>query len=568
MPDRSAPWTAGPGRSLGNDKEADLKTAIRISLSVGLAILVQQAPATPDSAQATGGAPSSVRVVEDFGASCDGVSDDAAQINAASAAIGNVGGGEVIFPANATCNIGIAITLRSNVTYRGSGRSVVRGMVADMNEFVGYGVKNIVVRDLMITNSATYGGGSAQNPHPAGINLYASEHCLVSNVEMTNISFTGVYLADTSHSKIEKMNAHDWAETDPKMVGNPSDVAIMLNSNDNIVENSELSGGGWHGVMIMNPYAPKANPLRNIVRNNHIGRHKGYGVLIYIGYPEVDNFSQVTDNVIEHIEGSVIGNSSGACIYDVGGGGALIARNRISDCSAQSNNLTLAPGGVGINGIAEWMKPVRIIDNKISDIPRYSGVYIASSPGGAVVMRNAIHLPRLNPAGSGIAAVNSDRLIFEKNRIEIDGAAPQIAGISVIASSKDVNDVQIASNTIIGAAHSCIRTVPAGDAHIRDFEVRGNVCEAGAASNIALRLSDVVRARILENRFSGPGESLVQTDSTEVRYAGNMFESPKATLLFIGKNDGSVFEHGNRHSGAIVDRGSGLIVEDDQPQTK
>ncbi len=507
-----------------------------------------------------------VRVVEDFGARCDGVADDAIAINSASEAIGKVGGGEVRFPANATCNIGAPIVMRSNVVYRGADGSVVRGAVADIDEFQGYGVTNVTVRDVKITNSETYHGGSKTNPHPSGINLYASNQCLVSNVEMSNISFVGVYLADTSHCRIEKLYAHDWAPNDPKEVGNPSDVALMLNSNDNIVENSELSGGGWHGVTIMNPYAEHANPRRNIVRNNHIGRHTGYGVVIYVPYPEADNLSEVTDNAIEHIEGSVIGNSSGACIYVVGGGGVTIARNRISDCSAQSNNLTLTPGGVGINGIAEWMKPVRIIENRIFDITRYSGIYVASSPGGAVVIGNAIRMPRKNSGGAGIAAVNANKLIFERNRIDIQGAAPYIAGVQIIASSKDVKDIKIVRNTIVGAAHSCVITEQAGDARLFDFEIRGNTCEAGAITNVGLRLVNLTIANISENKFSGPGEGLAQTNGIQVRYSRNEFNSPNAILRYHGKNDGSIFERTNHHSSVIINDGTGVVFEEFLPR--
>lgn len=98
--------------------------------------------------QANGGGSTSIL---NFGAVCDGVTDDHAAFNAAITAVSAAGGGTVTVPAGKVCVVNGTVNLASNVTIQGSQGATVRVTSNFSNNlFVGQPVNNAGVQDLTI----------------------------------------------------------------------------------------------------------------------------------------------------------------------------------------------------------------------------------------------------------------------------------------------------------------------------------------------------------------------------------------------------------------------------------
>lgn len=492
--------------------------------------------------------------VRDFGAKCDGVTNDASAIQAAANALSS--GGTLELPIG-TCNIGSAtITLNSNTVLQGKGRgvSIVSATGGDVSQIAATSKTKVVVRDLSVAVSVP--GTTA---YIGGIDLSGCSYCVVERAEVSGVSWAGVLLKNTTFSTVSDVYTHDFVGT----VQDSTDIGVLDNSTDNVVTGNQLLAQNYHGVLVQDTTGA-ASPKRNLVIGNIIRQHSAYGIAVYeLGAD--DNYSKVIGNDIQDIQGTALGGSSGACIYVVGAGGVLVEGNTVRNCNVQTSVLSLTPAGIGVNGILSTLAKVNVVGNKIDGVTKYYGIDVETSPGGANVVGNSVRVPAANTTSrAGINFQNASHIKASGNTVEIVAGATNHVGIQVTANGQNLSDVNITGNTIQGGDFGSIRFVNVGGVTMTDVAIVGNTASGGTANNIPLRLGNVVNATVSGNVFDGSSATanINQVSSTNVVYVGN-FSTTTGTinLLMTGTNTGSRWGLSNVLNAAVSNNGTGLAVE-------
>lgn len=141
--------------------------------------------------------------VVDFGAKCDGVTDDTSKIKDAVAAAASRSGGIVLLPG--LCAVSSPITLPTNVTLTGAGHGAGLAILA------GFSGSNVLllngdfaaVRNLQIVGPTTTFSG---NPAADAIQITGARRCIVDNITFYYINGWMVQVSSTS--SINCYNTH------------------------------------------------------------------------------------------------------------------------------------------------------------------------------------------------------------------------------------------------------------------------------------------------------------------------------------------------------------------------
>lgn len=318
----------------------------------------------------------------------------------------------------------------------------------------------------------------------------------------------------------------------------------------NIVDGNFLYCNSFEeGAEIQDPYNGVL-PTRNIITNNRITGHLGYGILEYM--PDTgDGYNEITNNFIENIQGNYAFNlSTGAGIYlsGAGIGGTIVSGNQIRNCCINTANASLAPAGIGVaGGVVANGAPISIIGNVITDMSQYHGILITGLLNGATVTGNSIRMPAANSTGHGISIVNSQNVTLTGNPIMQlatvnNGRCIIIQGLG----GGNCSNIVIVGNTLTGGNFNQIEFSGTGGGRTDGFTIQGNTVAGGTANATCLALSACDDGNVVGNFFNTTGSPTVsQAACTNIRYAANRLKGAGTVLSLTGANTGSYYDISN-----------------------
>lgn len=492
--------------------------------------------------------------VIDYGVVGDGSTDDTTTLQAAITA----GAGGAVYLPEGTYLISDDVVVSSNTTLIGEGNTIIKCATADKSFLSAANATNIVISNIQFQQTTT---GTVA--YVAGVALDTCTRVTVENCNFVGMQWAGVWLKDSSYCTVNNNRFTAFTGT----VQDSADICVYRNSSYNVISNNYCFGGNYHGILVQDPYATSL-PLKNVVSGNRVGQHKAYGIGVY--QPNsVNTYTQVVDNFIENILGSVLGNSSGAGIYVVGAGGVVVSGNTIRNCCQQTNNRTLTPGAIGINGINVGIAPVVIDGNNIADTNYYDGINVSSSTAGAVVTNNQITINNGNTTGIAIYVNGSNNTIVDGNSITQNNF---VGGdcVSVYANDTSIRNITITNNNIVGGNYSQIKISRNSSPYTTTgVVISNNILTGASSSSIPIRIGYALECLVTGNSVRADTQpALYQNDSQVVRYANNWFFTTGTNpIQLAGTNSGSYFDKTNlQYSGSgsayyALNQGTGAILE-------
>lgn len=176
---------------------------------------------------------------------------------------------------NSTWVITSAITVLSNTEIVFTVTGLVTTATVDINMFIATGQTNI----------RFYGSGKLQKTGVPGtvtcaaINLISCTNCHVTNLAFDGFQWTGIWLSRSSQCSVRFNTLTNWGGA----LQDANGICVYQDSTDNVIEGNWVYTGAEHGILIQDPYSTTAlTPKRNLIINNFVGQHTGYGIVIYI----------------------------------------------------------------------------------------------------------------------------------------------------------------------------------------------------------------------------------------------------------------------------------------------
>jgi len=502
--------------------------------------------------------------VRRYGPALDGVTDDTTELQNWVKV-----GGNLTFPVPQTAKISAALTLLSNTTITGvKGATILQG-ANDVDHFKATSQSYITIRGLHFLKTS---GGSGTTVHVAGVELNGCTYCLVENCVFEGMQGIGVWFTNgTSYctargntilNHLGSGNETADISIDTQVVSGPACAFNVVDGNFCYGAISEFGISCWDpdvGVL----------PLKNLICNNRIGPHQGYGILFYMpgSASPANTFNQAIGNQIEGILGNVAGNpNSGAGIYVVGNGsgGTQIVHNQIRNCCIDTSGTSLAPAGIGINSTPSGCAPLVIQGNVIEGMTQYHGILLTGVAAGASVVGNSITQPQANSTGNALQVVNSFDVGVYGNTISQLNTTTQ-DGIVVEALGASSGAITVANNIVSGGLNG-IRTIQSGGNTITGLIVEGNHVTGCGGGSLVFDSGTVTNGLVANNNLRGTtNPAISQTACTSVRYSNNFVVSSGSVIVsFSGANTGSSYDKSNVGSGigaGVSNAGTGLQVE-------
>lgn len=422
-----------------------------------------------------------------YGADPTGGIDSTAAIQAAcnanSLAFDAVGG---------TFLVSAQITIPSGVTVRGAGSGATLITCANGGISIFIASAATAVRVEKITFSVT---AVSEKARTAAVEFYKSKNCTCSDCEIVGCNWSGVLIFDSTYCTVDRCYFHDFQGS----VHDSADVCIYNQSHHNTVTNNKCFGGGWHGVSIQDPYN-NSLPGNNLVAHNDVGRHQAYGLMVYVPTAG-DTFNRIIGNKVENIQGSALGKESGAGVYVVGAGagGTTIANNIVSNCCIQTNHSSLAPAGIGINGISQSAAPVTVTGNTVLEMRAHDAILVVSCRGSVTVSDNTVTLPPGNVTGTPIRIDASSNVNVTGNSAT---RAQDTNGrcIFVYANAIAVSNVSVVGNACYGGKYAQIEFLSVGGGSFRGVVCTNNICQGVGENANCVRLAGFHGAVISGNK--------------------------------------------------------------------
>jgi hypothetical protein len=383
------------------------------------------------------------------------------------------------------------IKIPSGVTVRGASTAPTTVMCADGGRsiFLVSGATGVVVENIKLLTTAV-----SAKAHTGAVEFFESTQCSCNQCEIIGCNWAGVLIHGSTHCTVNGCYFHDFIGA----VQDSADVCIYDQSHANIIMNNRCSGGNWHGIAIQDPYNNSV-PSHNQVKNNSVGQHKAYGIMVYM--PTAGNsYNDITGNEIQDIQGSVLDNNSGAGIYVVGAGagGTSVTNNTVRNCCVQTKQQSLAPAGIGISGISASAAPINVSGNTVSDMRAHDAILIVSSKGPVTVSGNTASVPVRN-AASPIRIDATSNVTISGNSATRDRATVGRC-IFVHANAIAISNISITGNSCFGGTYPQIELLPTDGGSISDVVCTDNVCRGSGPNVDCIRLVAVGNAKVSGNK--------------------------------------------------------------------
>jgi parallel beta-helix repeat protein len=205
-----------------------------------------------------------------YGALLDGAADDTTALRNWARV-----GGQLTFPAARTALISAAIPLSSQTTISAGQGATIATAITDTSIFTASSGSNIHIVGLSFLQTAA--GSKAYVAH---VNLNACTNCIIEGCSFQGCQWAGVYLQNGCTYCVVRSNSFRGFLGS---VPNQADVCVFQSSSNNLIEGNTMYGGGEHGIICLSPHvAGPFLPSKNLLANNRIGQHTGYGIAIYM----------------------------------------------------------------------------------------------------------------------------------------------------------------------------------------------------------------------------------------------------------------------------------------------
>ena len=494
-----------------------------------------------------------------YGAALDGATDDTGALNNWAKV-----GGKLTWPVGQIALISSSINLVSNSLIEFAAGGGITNATLNINMISMSALSNVTIRGGKFTSTA-----ATSATQVGAINMASCVDCTVEDCSFSGMPFNAIWGTANTYCTIR--NNYFYASA-AAAIQDSADInwvsSAVAAASYNVIDGNYCYGGGEFGIACWDPYSGVL-PTHNVITNNRIGPHTGYGILVYM--PDAgDSYNQVIGNHIEGITGGTSWNtSSGAGIYVTGQGlgGTVVANNTIRNCCIGTKDASLAPGGIGVNGGPALIGvPMTIMGNVISDMTQYNGILVTGGTG-VVISGNTVRMPATQTTiGHAIAVVNSTATVVSSNNINLLSTTQSIVGIFVEAILAGYSNVVISNNVINGGHFAQIRFV--NDSQLYGhISVSGNICFGGDTSCIPLVLEagSAVDVVVVGNTFTSQSATAIsQTGCLAIRYSANFVTGTGAILLTAGTCTNSFFDRSNYGIGqgaGVTNGATGFIIE-------
>lgn len=447
----------------------------------------------------------------------DGVTDDTLALQNALAVQQ-----DVFIPDQFNCKTTGALALLSNQTLYGLGpESQITCTGVAINAINIIGKTRAVVRDLFVkyTGTATTGLNGSAVFIGGGSSFSTVTRCRLEGVRggvTTNLSDDNIIDDNLITAVTIAPPEGSW------------DICIYLGGSRNRITRNRCFGGSFNGVQVISDVGTFTD--RNIIAENQISTHTGYGIAIYANLPGgTCEKNVISDNQIWDITGLIdtVGNrAKGMGIYVASAEWTVVSGNTLENTNVNTDLQTLTPGAIGINGVS-----CATIVGNIIKAPKWAGIYVAGDGnllGGVVVSANVI----TSPTKQGIQVSN-------------------IINVTVIG-----NSVQSAGSTDNGIAYSNSGT--GTGISIQNNKVKGFTAGSGIVA------TNVQCPNVSGNYVQGCSVGIQFDIGTGAFIIGNEVRSSTSTDLSLGASSGG-FIHVDRNIlrsaavNGISDNGSGAL---------
>lgn len=455
------------------------------------------------------------------------------------------------------------VFLDSDTEIRFDTQATIQTSTPDISFFYAQGKANISISGGVFRQLRP-----GQKPYVAGIRLDNCRSCTVEGNRFEGMQWAGILLDGTTDSKI----AGNWiVRSADSIAGDKFDI-VLYRSHRNLIANNKCLGGQHGGILVQDPLGSGSNvPSRNRIAGNVVGSAqiamKAYGIVLYLGGSS-PTFHQIVGNRVENVRGDPRTQlATGTGIYCVGSGiGGLTVRDNIVRNACKLTTLTTnGPAGITIaDAISIHTRPV-VTNNWVLGMSQAHGILLVSSPGGAVVQRNTVHMPSSNNGtgpggvalrGNGIRVFNSSNALVSDNNVTHDGAGDALL---CLATAGSFSHLEFRRNTVRSTVGNAIRVDRTGSNIHSSIVIAGNRLEAGSYGGL-IAAAGIYGAEITGNSGSSTrGSPLALTDARLTHISGNtMRSSAVAGVTISGACDGSRYDRTNIVSGKIINKATGI----------
>lgn len=414
--------------------------------------------------------------VLDWGAKCDGTTDDTPRLQAAITAAASKG--RVYVPnTGANCMMKqLTVPSNSHITVDGT-LKLVNGANASGTAYVfsiGTGINNVLL-DGTGTLDGNVAGQTAPNPnYSAGVVSNGSSNVTVRDLTITNVKNWPLNIANTTHCLLDNLKLINGGNS-PQFGSGSNDCwarhLYITGINDETfafyggvfnsgISESTLTTGAADGISVLNDSGSSAASHHLVIIGNFVTNMAAAGVSVNVGVGGVGFSNEITiSNNNLYANGTVGGGKGG--VYIANAQKILIANNRISkDLGANAGQV------IGI-----WLTSANQIDilgNTILDEGQTAGA-----------IGTAIHLD------------STDVIVRVENNTFWDTQTTHTMtfGINGIAA----NNLVVLDNAMAGIATPYPSTFPS-DTVFRPIAPLSTIISSGASATVAPNISKVILA--------------------------------------------------------------------------